>query len=316
MRTFRKHDASVAALMLQPLGGEAVQTPGPKSKPKIERDLVGVDEVTGRLVLLASASDFEAEVGLSRRLLRKHPRVSVHGALTDPHVYLLKRWVLSFLQSEPSFVSLKGDLIPYIVKKQLARPQGPPLGIWHYVQQDEVQLQLHDSPRGLSAFNDHTGDLRGAFHSDPIRCYVHVAPKACKGLRVNTLPAYWWANAKELQAAAPEERLSPLSSSQSTQVDDKCVVWEGAQLDARTAFKASTIGPHSTVMSLSRVFNSVLMSNVEVQERVALENCVVCNGAVIESGARLVNCVVGSGFRVAQGAEHSNELLTETVMDF
>ncbi|ENN78010.1 hypothetical protein YQE_05496, partial [Dendroctonus ponderosae] len=69
-------------------------------------------------------------------------------------------------------------------------------------------------------------------------------------------------------------------------------------------------------MSLSRVFNSVLMSNVEVQERVALENCVVCNGAVIESGARLVNCVVGSGFRVAQGAEHSNELLTETVMDF
>lgn len=141
---------------------------------------MGVDEETGRLVLLASASDFANEVGFSWRMLRKHPKLSLHGAETDAHVYLLKRWVLDFLQSEPSFVSLKGDFIPYIVKKQLARPQNPPQGIWSFLPQQQLQLQ------GLSSFNSPAGD--------PIRCYVHLAPK--KGLRVNTLSAYWRANAQ------------------------------------------------------------------------------------------------------------------------
>jgi len=65
-----------------------------------ERDLVGLDAETSRLVFLASISDFDDTVSMPRRLLRKHPHISMFSQLTDAHLYVIRKWVIDYLAYE------------------------------------------------------------------------------------------------------------------------------------------------------------------------------------------------------------------------
>lgn len=106
------------------------------------------------------------------------------------------------------------------------------------------------------------------------------------------------------------------------------MVWEDAKLAEKTSFKNSIIGNKTSIASFSRVFNSIVMDNVTLEEkyakkiclssyinnciyRVALENCIVCDGATIKSGSNLKGCLVGSYHTVAENSSHVNEMLTE-----
>lgn len=52
--------------------------------------------------------------------------------------------------------------------------------------------------------------------------------------------------------------------------------------------------------------------------RVALENCIVCDGATVESGCKLKGCLIGSNHIIPEGSEHTNEVLIESdrLMEF
>ncbi|XP_050304314.1 translation initiation factor eIF-2B subunit gamma [Anthonomus grandis grandis] len=329
LNLFRKNNASVATLMFPNQTGNVV-VPGPKSKHKPERDLIGIDQQTNRLVFLASASDFESDVALPMSLLKKHTHIKMYSNLIDSHIYVLKNWVIQFLKSQESFMSVKGELIPHIIKKQLSKvPAAEDTSasivntndknnIFNFAKEDQLDLDI----REISSFNDHLGDLKGAYHDDPIRCYSCIAPKGSIGLRVNTLQAFWSINEKILdiwsKVSEGKElpRLSSKAEIKSNQVDERCIIWDGVKLNEKTSFKNSVIGFNSTVNSFSRVFNSIVMNNVVIKEKVALENCIICDSAVIETGTKLKNCIVGNSHLVPEESEHTNEVLTEVLMHF
>ena len=50
----------------------------------------------------------------------------------------------------------------------------------------------------------------------------------------------------------------------------------------------------------------------------ALENCIVSDGATIESGCQIKGCLIGSNHTVPEQSEHSQEVLTDTdrLMEF
>lgn len=98
LNIYRKNNASITALLLQmPKLPEDFTVPGPKSKQKPERDLIGIDNETGRIVFLASASDFEETINMSTKLLKKHSNFTVYSKLLDAHLYVISKWVLDFL---------------------------------------------------------------------------------------------------------------------------------------------------------------------------------------------------------------------------
>lgn len=123
MNSFREHNASFVSLLLP--GGQEKGTvvPGPKTKYKPERDLIGIHPETDRFLFFAAVSDFEERLNLPGHLLRKHGRITMHSRLLDGHVYLLRKWVIDFLMRSKSFYTLKGELLPYIVRKQMSRPK-------------------------------------------------------------------------------------------------------------------------------------------------------------------------------------------------
>lgn len=166
--------------------------------------MIGIDEQTKRLVFLASASDFESELSLPTTLLKKHTSVKIHSNLIDAHVYVLKNWVIRYLKSEENFLSIKGELLPHIIKKQLSKPPKPADtkesiintsdsgDIFFFAKEDDLELAI----RGVSSHNDHIGDLKAAYHNDSIRCFAYIPPKDTFGIRINNLPSYWSVNAK------------------------------------------------------------------------------------------------------------------------
>lgn len=155
-------------------------------------------------MFLASESDSVEELKLPVSLFKKHTSIKLYSNLIDSHIYVLKNCMIKYLKSETSFMSLKGEFLPYIIKKQLSKPPKPmdtkeslvnvsdTGDIFSFVKEDELDLAVREA----SAYNDHIGDLKPAYHGDMIRCYAYIAPNDSIGTRVNTLQSFWSLNGK------------------------------------------------------------------------------------------------------------------------
>ncbi|XP_034240854.1 translation initiation factor eIF-2B subunit gamma isoform X2 [Thrips palmi] len=327
LELFRKNEAAVTMFFLKPAevsAGDSLPTPGPKTKHKPERDLVGINADTSRLVLLASVSDFDETLPLSRGLLRKHPHLQLYSRLLDSHVYILRKWVCEFLVQERSLGTLKGELLPYIVRKQSSKPTqkvedastirgNTKNDIFQFAKESTLVSKV--LPISLS--NDHWGDMKGTFQDDKIRCYAHIVEGTSFGMRVNTLQAYASINREILQIWEKVTggnvlvRLHPGAEVKSTQVDDSTLVGEGTLLNEKTSFKSSTIGASCTVMSRTRISNCVIMNNVKVNEGCVLTNCILCDGVEVGANTELKDCLVGAKHTVGAGDKHNQEFLAD-----
>ncbi|XP_057318108.1 translation initiation factor eIF-2B subunit gamma [Microplitis mediator] len=323
LNLYRKNNASITSVMFPlPKIPSTFIVPGPKNKQKPETDLIGIDNKTNRLVFLASASDFEEDLHISHKLLQKHTNFTMYSKLLDAHFYVISKWVLDFLVHNKSFGTLKGELFPYIVKKQLSRPPKPSaddknasvvkMDIKDDIYRFAVENKLDSLIRKMSAFNDHSSDLDNAYHDDIIRCYAYMIPSNC-GLRANTIQMYSFANSMASDTPPYNiitQTISPLATVKSTQVVN-CRIDEGALIDEKTSVKESHIGPAATIEPKTRISDSVIMGNVTIKQRCVIQNCILCNGCTVEEGCELKDCLVGAQHIVRQGSNHSREVLTE-----
>lgn len=128
LNVYRNNNASLVSLYFSLSQDEQCifTVPGPKSKNKlgktiyifltktignfklilicihnvIEKDIIGYDSKTSRLLLMASASDYEETMLLSGSLLSKCSNLTLCSKLLDSHMYVMKRWLVSYLVKE------------------------------------------------------------------------------------------------------------------------------------------------------------------------------------------------------------------------
>ncbi|XP_012256048.2 translation initiation factor eIF-2B subunit gamma [Athalia rosae] len=325
--SYRTHSASITALLLQvPTLPDKFVTPGPKSKQKPETDLIGVDNETDRLVFLASASDFEESINISKKLYRKHTDFNIHSKLLDAHLYIIRKWILDYLVFDKSISTIKGELLPYIVKKQLSPPSNPKemdkntsivaLDTKKDIFQFAVDKPLDNLIRSMSAFNDHSTDLNVAYNGDSIRCYAYTESKSF-GLRANNAQMYSLANSvifgKSSLIGIPANQMPvefPSAVVKCTQLE-KCLIGDNAVIHEKTSLKFSNIGANSIIEPKTRLSNCVVMDNVTIKEGCVISNCILCNGSIIQEGSELKDCIVGSHHTVPAGSRNSHEVLTD-----
>lgn len=205
LNLYRKHDAALTTLFFNNGPEEWIELPGLKTKNKPDRDLVCIDNETQRLVLLASASDFEENVTIPRVLVKKFDSISMYSRLLDAHVYVMKNWILNYLVESDKFTSIKGELVPHIIKKQLSRPKtladkkgtseknvNVTKDIFDYAIENGYESKI----REMSLYNDHQLGTKGVYYNDLIRCYAHIPDKNTFGIRVNTLSSFYLSNSK------------------------------------------------------------------------------------------------------------------------
>lgn len=320
---FRAHNATLSMLMSKV--HEFTETvPGQKGKKKAgeQRDFVGVDVTGKRLLFMANEADLEEGLVLRKSIMRKHPRMFIKTGLLDAHLYCLKRSVVDFLVHNKSVTSIRGELVPYLVRKQFSKS----LNSQHVTEdseknqkqqeannnldllstsKDEALLQL---ARERSCWNDHRGDMSEAYHGGKIRCYVHIMEDGMC-YRVNTLAAYIEAN-RVVPKLFEEPPIHPTAVvSERSLVGSDSIIGPSCQISDKTSIKRSNVGTSTAIKEKVKITNSIIMNGVTIEEGCNIQGSVICSHAVIGRGADIKYCLVGSGQRVDPEAERTNEVI-------
>lgn len=319
---YRKHNAALTALFT-PVNSAPITTPGPATKNKIERDFIAIDESTSRLVFIASASDFEKELPLQCKLIKKISRVTLTSNLFDAHVYILNRVLCKYLAFNRNLGTVKGELLPLIVKKQTqALPKkleqdkaASVIGI--DLKTDLVEMseesELVVKAREMSTYTD--SRLEPAYRGESLRCYAHLADGIT--IRANSLPEYKRANNTILEqwtelTGLDGSRISPSAMIQSTQLENEsCLVGEKVNIAEKTSIKSTVLCNGASVGTKTRILGSVIMASASIGVGCNLQNCIVCEESVVSDGCELKDCLVGSHFTIPSGGKHSHEILTD-----
>ncbi|XP_038210697.1 translation initiation factor eIF-2B subunit gamma [Zerene cesonia] len=327
LNLYRKHDSVLASLFFNNGPEEWIELPGIKTKAKPDRDLVCIDKETERLCFLASASDFEENVSIPRLLLKKFSSLSIYSRLLDAHVYVMKKWVINYLVDMDKFTSLKGELIPHIVKKQLSKPKNPLEKKGTSEKNVELNKDIFDYAldygyenkiRQMSAYNDHKLGSKGVYYNDMIKCYAHIPDKSTFGMRVNTLSAFYLSNSKilsrweEITGTSITDRIHPNSDVKTKQIDENSTVGEKSLISEKTSIKSTFIGSNCTIENKVRLTNCILMNNVNIKEGSVLQDCVVYTGATIETNCAMQYCIVGPHHVVPSAVKGNHQIYAET----
>lgn len=322
------NDASCVAIFNNNNSGiesSSVVVPGPKSKYKYEKDLVGINSENNRLLFLASTTDFQDNFSLPGHLLRSHGKIVIHSELNDTHIYLLKKWIVNYLAKRSDrFSTIKGELLPFIIKKQLSRPVNSTNAgfsevnfdsndIFEHVKQNELDQKVLET--NLNNFSR----VKRSHDSELIRCFAYVAPTDSFCIRVNTILNYCTVNrnisslfesiCKDLANSSNIQLISKNANIKSTQIND-CAVAENTLISEKTSIKSSIFGINCNVGQKTKISDSMIMNNVIIEERVVLENSIICDKAKIGSGSILKNCLVGHNYVVAENTIKENAHLT------
>lgn len=325
LNMFRSQDATLVSLFIKGNGiasATNVSVPGPKIKSKQERDLVGINEENNRLLFLASTTDYNENVSIPGHLLRSNGKIKIFCGLSDSHIYLMKRWVLDYLAKSEKFSTLKGELLPFVIKKQLSKPAKSSNGaysevnfdtndIFEYVKNNELNQKMMET--NLKNFSR----IKRSSDSELIRCFAYIAPSSSACVRVNTIQNYCLIN-NQIISLFPSfvgtkntdaSFISSQASIKSTQMSDTAV-GENSTISEKTSIKSSVFGANCMVHPKTRISNSIIMNNVEIGENVVIEDSIVCNKAVIKKGSVLKNCIVGHNYIVPESTTKEKAHLT------
>uniref|UniRef100_A0A1L8DSE4 Translation initiation factor eIF2B subunit gamma n=1 Tax=Nyssomyia neivai TaxID=330878 RepID=A0A1L8DSE4_9DIPT len=319
---FDQNDAAIATLFFDAEDTSPGQVPGPKSsKHDNEREMVGIHMATNRLVYMAYFSDFEETFEVSGKLLRRYGRFAMFTRYLDSHIYVMKRWIIDFLANSRHFGTIKNELLPFLVKKQLSKPKVPQEteGIT-----SEYNVNVRDNDVFHNACDaDVLRKIKGKTNKstpggdDIIKVYAQIVPKESLGIRVNTMTNYYVANRKILNEwdaimgpNAPH-LISPLAVNKCTQMN-VCAVADGTSIDERTSLKSTSIAANCTIGTKTRISDSIIMRGVTIEEGVVLDNCIICENAIIRQGSELKNCIVGRFYVVQDQTKAEKQLLAHS----
>uniref|UniRef100_A0A1E1XS26 Translation initiation factor eIF2B subunit gamma n=1 Tax=Amblyomma sculptum TaxID=1581419 RepID=A0A1E1XS26_AMBSC len=301
----RVRNATLTAL-LAPMSQSLRESPvpGTRGKPKLERDIVGIEPGTRRLLLFNAEADFEETVTMRRKVLKEHPVIDVRSDLIDAHVYLLNKWLLPYLLKDENITTIKGELVPLLTRYQF---KNVPKQSEDVVDGEQTETDIFryapvkgsDFP-GVDLGDDyHLGDA-GA-HKNPVRCYAYIAEGAFL-VRTNTVAGYMEANR---QAHQLNKEIFPHIAG--GRFDN--IAPEKVEFGEKSSARHCVLGQNCRIGAQAKVSDSVLLDGVTVGDGASIQGCIVCGAQEIGTGAVLKNCIVAHKKNVAADAKHANEVL-------
>ncbi|KFB50380.1 AGAP005210-PA-like protein [Anopheles sinensis] len=264
---FRERDASIQLLFVEGGQDQDVTIPGPKSKYKAEKDLIGYDQASSKVLFMASASDFEETVKLPGHLLRENPEMTISSSLLDAHIYIMKKWVVEYLTVSDLLSAVKGELLPNIIKKQMLQPPAIPEG--EGVSEFNVNGKIDEIFKIFERFPALTGlterelvSQTSSIKSTQIsKCAVGDMTTISEKTSLNTNVI---ANGCSIQ---PKTRINNSVLMDGVTVEesviiDNCIIGEKAVVKSGSVLKNCLVGPHFIVGANTKKEN-VYLSNAD-----------------------------------------------------
>ncbi|GAV62152.1 Hexapep domain-containing protein/NTP_transferase domain-containing protein [Cephalotus follicularis] len=329
----RRNDAVLTAMLCSsPVSGpsDSGSSSGKdKTKKSGHYNIIGLDPSKQFLLYIAAGADVEKDTRIQKSILRSVGQMEIRSDLMDAHMYAFKRSVLQqVLDRKDMFLSLKQDVLPYLVRSQLkseillnGATQAEESGNEKAnSQKNHVLLSEILANASLPSFHELALGPYGSGHVRRThKCCVYIASGSKYCARLNSIQAFMDINRDVIGEA---NRLSGYSLSahnniihpsaelgSKTTVGPHCMLGEGSQMGDKCSVKRSVIGRHCRIGSNVKVVNSVVMNHVTIGDGCSVQGSVICSNGQLQERAILRDCQVGAGFVVTAGSEYKGESL-------
>ncbi|KAG4095298.1 nucleotide-diphospho-sugar transferase [Neocallimastix lanati (nom. inval.)] len=268
-------------------------------------DYIGIDPNRSQLVYVASKTDFSSELPFRMSLLTKFPVINFYTNLRDAHLYIFKQWIFDLLLQKKNISSVRGELVPLLVRCQSASSDWlEKEGLDKFIQNNNTNSSSASSPP-LSPSNLSHEDNKNTSMCAAIICNAGYCSRA------NTLPTYVEIN-RFMTRQSSEPRIPDSAEvSPKTQVGPDSLVGDSSKIGERCSIKKSVIGSHCSIGRNVKIIGSVIMDYIVIEDNVKLENCIVCNNGKILEKCHLINCEIAAGFVVPKNTQTKNEQFAE-----
>jgi len=268
-------------------------------------DYIGINPNRSQLIYVASKTDYSSELPFRMNLLQKFPVMDLYTNLRDAHLYIFKQWIFDLLLQKKNISSIRGELVPLLVRCQSASAEWlEKEGLDKFIQNNDNN---NTSPSLSLSSSNHLS------HDDNKNASMCVAIIDTFGYcsRANTLPTYVEIN-RYMTRQSSEPRIPDSAEvSPKTQVGSDSLVGDSSKIGERCSIKKSVIGSHCTIGRNVKIIGSVIMDYIVIEDNVKLENCIVCNNGKILEKCHLINCEIAAGFVVPKNTQTKNEQFAE-----
>ncbi|KAG1668937.1 Translation initiation factor eIF-2B subunit gamma [Nymphon striatum] len=282
---YRVHKASMVALLAPvPDCMNEMTIPGPRTKKKFEKDIIGLEISTGRLFSLASEADYDDVIHIRKSILKKHPRIRYTDDLSDAHLYIFRKWVLDYLRHDKNISSIKGELVPLLLKKQFESSKDNEVSASDSSAQSvKVKKDFHSFAQEPNKFLqmafEMTQSNQAYSYEDPIRCYGYIMKEGfC--MRANTVPTFLalnkqivtqWTNLAPCQnrPLISQNVVSKAKNQKGEYVYPGCSnssIGDSTHLGEKITISCSVIGKHCRIGDGVKIMNSVIFSHIKIED--------------------------------------------------
>ena len=119
LNTHHVHNAAVSVLLN--MHTDDNKTTKSKCAVRDNLDYVGLDTSETRLLMIQPQSEIEGALKIPTSIIRKTNGFSLRTDLEDVHLYVFSHWVLDFLMDHREIASIKYELVPKLIRKQMNR---------------------------------------------------------------------------------------------------------------------------------------------------------------------------------------------------
>lgn len=279
---------------------------------------------------------------------KRCPQCVIHMNYLDAHLYIFSKAVVTHLVENPYINSLKGELLPSLVRKQFRnyaklvnqieeQRKKVDQGDEHETDPNPARPLIkgildRDELSHLLTKLEPTASKKHFYHryiypSSVIKCFAYVMNEQEDGpcLRANNLNSYMEANKNAVSMIQPLLRLSNPSNPIDIEFDENgqpkynigsdCMFGKNVFLGTKvTISDGSFVGSRTRIEDGSRVMNSIVMDDVVVGSGVNINNSSIV-GSSVTLGAKvnLKRSHVGSQSRIKEESRITNSVIMENV---
>jgi NDP-sugar pyrophosphorylase family protein len=259
--------------------------------------------------------DDEDMVGTSPKLVLPKARLR-GGYLTrvrtdfhDVHLYILSPWVRQLCRARPSFVSIKGDLIPLLVESQFQGVESA------FGDQEDAKMVYQQSFPTDTNGEDAVENVAKDAHVFAVRAQVVSASSA---MRACTVPAYLVACREIVTLGLADTRTGvnpclvfPTGAVLNAKFNS--VILKEAEIGEKNLIKSSVLGSGTVLGAKCKLNNVVVMSYAAIGDNVILQNAVLGEGCKIGDNCSLSYVRVGPGKVIPPGTKEKGDLSMDDI---
>eukprot|EP00750_Incisomonas_marina_P006398 INCI14531.1.p2 GENE.INCI14531.1~~INCI14531.1.p2 ORF type:complete len:292 (-),score=60.02 INCI14531.1:1040-1915(-) len=250
---------------------------------------------------LESAEDETAhKLVIPKALLVNQPNVLVRADLNSSHVFVFAHWVLKLLEAKEYLISIRADLVPYLMRAQYRSKEALPADI-------HANLLADCSKNFLAMALDGKDDDGQGGTKDILRVTsLTISPDVFFCARARNFQSVLEINQKLLVHNHKEcTPWSPITNfrvkRQNVQLENS-IVGQNTHIAPGSKLKNCVIGSNVKIGTKANIIKSVILDGAEVGNNCTVQDSFIGQQAEIGDKCSVKECQLGSEASLANGS--------------